>query len=476
MERINKLVMPIVVKSTFWLTICMFLQKVFAIISTPIFTRLMTTEEYGEYSVFVSVESILLLISTLNINAIVATKGYNKFKNKEEAFNGNAQFISSICLLVCFLIYYIFRDAVNALLGLTTGIMILMFAEMLVKPAFELWSARQRYDYKYKEIVIFTIIFVVSNTFFGLFAVINANNRGNARIFASCLVAIILYGIIYLYNFFSKKWYIDKEMLSFIIRFNLPLIPHGLSNQILARSDVFMIQYFQGKSQVGIYNLGYNIASILLMFTTSLNNVYVPWLYKKLDKKEYDDIAKYSTYILVVIAFIAIIFISMAPELLYLFAPETYQAAAHIIGPVAIGISFTLMYGMFANIELYLERTTMVMLGSVLVAVLNIVLNAVCIPRWGFIAAAYTTLISYILYTLIHFCMVRFFCKDQIDVFRVYNIKYMISTGTIQIFFLFFMTRLFDYMLLRYIFMLLAVFIFAIIFFKLGKGEDYVKH
>ena len=55
------------VKAAFWFTVCSIINKCIQLITVPIFTRILTTTEYGQYSIFVSWQSILLIIATLNI-------------------------------------------------------------------------------------------------------------------------------------------------------------------------------------------------------------------------------------------------------------------------------------------------------------------------------------------------------------------------------------------------------------------------
>ena len=55
------------VKASFWFTVCNILNKGIALISTPIFVRILTTDQYGDYSVFQSWYSIIIIFATLNL-------------------------------------------------------------------------------------------------------------------------------------------------------------------------------------------------------------------------------------------------------------------------------------------------------------------------------------------------------------------------------------------------------------------------
>lgn len=72
-----------------------------------------------------------------------------------------------------------------------------------------------------------------------------------------------------------------------------------------------------------------------------------------------------------------------------------------------LGIICQYIYTHYVNIELHLKKTKYVSFGTIFAALLNIVLNVMFIPEYGFVAAAYTTLFSYISLLLIHFIITR---------------------------------------------------------------------
>ena len=59
--------MSVQVRASFWFLICSFLQKGISSITTPIFTRLLTTDEYGQYGAFNSWLGIITIFVTLNL-------------------------------------------------------------------------------------------------------------------------------------------------------------------------------------------------------------------------------------------------------------------------------------------------------------------------------------------------------------------------------------------------------------------------
>ena len=83
------------VKASLWFLICGFLQKGISMITTPIFTRVMTDVEYGRFSVYNSWLSIVQIIVSLNLAAGVYTRGLVKNENNQKVFTSSMLGLSS---------------------------------------------------------------------------------------------------------------------------------------------------------------------------------------------------------------------------------------------------------------------------------------------------------------------------------------------------------------------------------------------
>lgn len=436
-------------KAAMWFIVCGFLQKGFSTITTPVYTRLMTTEEYGQFSVYSSIYGILIVIVSFNISGVLITRGLNKFSNNQSRFIFNAQIVALITTLIFGGIYLLNQQRFDNLFGLSEGIMCLMFLQMLTTPAYDIWSSRERYHYKYKKIIVFTIISLMLNAFIGIGAVYLSSNKGIARIVSNGIIQSVLCGIILIYNLSKNEKKCDRKMIKYIFAFNFPLIFQGLANQILGRSDILMIKWFEGDSQAGIYNLGYGMGLVISIFTVSINNSYVPWLYQSIDERKIKEINQYTNIIVMSIIVIISIVCLITPEIICFFAPDSYYQAAYVVPPVAVGIAFMFIYTLFVNIELYYDKTRLVMFGSVLVALINIILNLIFIPQYGFVAAAYTTMISYLGYVLIHFLGAKRCCKGQLKLQNIYNLRFICLSIFVQLFIMIVSVMLYDYIWIR---------------------------
>ncbi len=108
-----------------------------------------------------------------------------------------------------------------------------------------------------------------------------------------------------------------------------------------------------------------------------------------------------------------------------------YQAAMYVIPVVALGVFFTYVYDLYASIEFYYGATKYVMYASVTGALMNIILNYIFISVYGFIAAAYTTLICYGVFMLMHFFFSKKVLKSEKIDSAIYDNTVIFTTSFI---------------------------------------------
>ena len=159
---------PVQVKAAVWFFVCMILQKGISVITTPIFTRLLTTSEYGQFTVFNSWLSIATIIVTLNLFAGVYTQGLIKFDTDRNVFSSTLQGLTLVLTLICTGVYLAFHDFFNHVMSLTTTQVLAMLVIMWSSTAFGFWSAEQRVLYKYKKLVVLTLIVSVLQPLLGI--------------------------------------------------------------------------------------------------------------------------------------------------------------------------------------------------------------------------------------------------------------------------------------------------------------------
>lgn len=461
-------------KAGIWFTICGFIQKGISFVTVPIFTRMLSTAQYGTVSVYNSWLSLVSIFCTLNLFYGGFNNGMLDYEDRRDEYVSSIQGLITVITGIWIIIYLIVRPLWNNLFEMNTTLVIVMFVEILASAALSLWSARERYEFKYICLVIITIVNAVLASVLSIIAVVVFDNDygAEAKILAHAFVVIIICGSIYLLNFKKGKKFIDSEIWKGAFLFNLPLLPHYLSMMILNQSDRIMISKMVGASEAGIYSVAHSAAMILNILTTSINNSYAPWLYGRLKSGEYDTIPKKTNILFIGVASILIILIIFAPEAIYILAGRKYTDAIKIIPSVAASLYFIFMYQIFANVEFYYKKNKFIAYASVFGAALNIILNYICIKQFGYIAAGYTTLVCYIVFGVSHYIFMKKICKNVLPDINLFDRKTVFVVGIVLIIFSVIMNCLYDYVVERYVFLIIVV---ILVFIYRNKITELVK-
>lgn len=454
-EKYNNISIP--VKASLWFVVCSVLQKGIALITVPLFTRLMTAEEYGFFSTYTSWYSLILVFTSLNLYYGVFNNAMIKYKNDRECYISSMQGLTITITFICFAFYLINMNKINKVLGMQTILVVLLFIQLLFAPSFEFWLASNRFEYSYKKIVTITLCKSIFNPILGIILVLNSQEKAIARILSLVIIEVVFSGLIMLFQFLKGKTFFEKKYWKYAFFFNLPLLPHYLSGQILNQSDRIMISKYVNNAAVAKYSVAYSIGLLTNIITNAINGSFTPWFYQKLKEKEYESISKIIMLITLIMAIVSIILMLFGPEMIFIMAPKEYINAKYVIPPVASSVLFIFLYNIFANVEFYFEKRKFVLYGSIISAFLNVVLNYIFIPKYGYIAAAYTTLICYILYCIMHACFSKIICKQNYIPITIFPWKVLIYISLFVILMSVFIGFIYSYTIIRYIIILVFI-------------------
>lgn len=442
--------MSVVAKATIWFVICSTLQKCISVLTTPIFTRIMSTEQYGQFSVYNSWLQILMIITSLRLSWSVFNKGMSKFRNDRAGYASTMQTLTLFTTGIIFAVYLAFHNFFNRIIELPTFIMVAIFAELFLTPAIDFWTVKKRYEYEYKAVVARTLFMSVLNAGIGIVAVLMSEEKGFARIL-SCVAVNVCFGtVIFVSNRKAANTWFKWEYAKYALAFNLPLILHYLSQYVMDQFDRIMIQKLVGLTAAGIYSVAYNAGMLLKIVTQSANNALIPWEYERLEKKQMKEFDNVLFVVFIAVACIAMFFICFAPEMMRILAGEKYYEAVYAIPPVVIGLFFLFMYTTFANVEFFYEQNRFTMYISMIGAVSNIIMNYFGIKMFGYIAAAYTTLICYIIFAFSHYVYMTYSVKKALQIDKVFKTNRLLILSAVVLFGGIAVAYLYKYTILRY--------------------------
>ncbi len=453
------------IEAGIWYTIFNFIICGIGFFTTPIFSRVLSHLEYGLYSDYIACLGIFAICFTMYFESTFIRAKYDYSKEFDD-YIFSTLILSTIIVLFFACIFNILHKYVLLFLGLNRFELNTIFFHILFLPAINMFLVRERLSWNYKISILVSFMVSAGTLCISLICIIFFQNKFHARIVGDLIMTIAVGGILY-FRIYKKSKTIKISYWKYALRICIPFVPHLLSIRILSDSDRIMITKLCNPEDNAIYSIAYSCASISIVLTGAMNDAFAPWLGEKLNNNMFADIRKASNIYILIYACAVFAFILMSPELLLLYAGNSYILAKYLIPPIAGGFVFQFLYTLYVNVEQYCKKTFGMAIASVIAAFINILLNYLFIPKYGYKAASYTTFISYLFLLLFHMFLVRF-----------YGYKSLYSNGIyaliiFTIIFVFISNYMYEYIVIRYI--ILAVFLFIATVYLLRNKSIFIK-
>ena len=440
---------PLVIKVSVSYAICNVLQKCLSFITLPLFTRLLTTDQYGQYTVYQSWLGIISIFLTLNLAYGSFSTAMVKYEKDRDGYIASLEGICLVLSTIFLIIYLPFQNYWNRLFQLPSWIILIMVVEIIFSTAFQLWSGKKRFEFKYKSVIGSTFLTAILSPLLAYLLIQVMQQNGYARILDYSCITIAIGGFLFILNLIRGKRFYSSEYWKFALGFNIPLIAYYLSQTIFNQSDRIMISHLCGESEAAMYGVAYNLAMVLTFVLNAINNSYIPWFYGKIKEGRPEDNQTISCGIALILSLMLLCVIWFAPEIIKLMAGENYTPAIPVVAPISMSLLLLFYAQLFINVEFYYEEKKLLVCASIGAAVLNIGLNAILIPIFSFVAAGYTTLASYIVFVICNYFAMRQTMKKRQQKTEMYRLSYLVAILVVFIISSFLGVALYDYFFVR---------------------------
>ena len=382
-------------------------------ISVPIFTRLLLPDEYGILAIFSSIVEVFGILLGFNIRGAVSRYYYEKSNDFAEFLGSNLLFVLFFNFFAISLIHLFKYRIANFFVIIPYLFIIAIFISAFTIPCNMYLSYLQASKQSKKYSLISINKGILSLIVSIIWVYLLKENRYYGTVYSSLLITTVFaFYMIYKLVKLSKINF-KLEHIKYSIKFGVPLIPHAFSGFILAFFDRIIINQLTGSLNTGLYSFAYSVGMIMNTVIMAMTLAWVPIFYENLANKDFkkiDNLAyNYSKYIY----FTAIGLILFSKELVFLMAAKKYHTALPIVPIIIISYVGVFLYTLYGNYSFYRKKTGLISLATLFAGGINIGLNYWLIPIYGYIAAAYTTLVSYFLLFLFHFLNVKYILKEK---------------------------------------------------------------
>lgn len=397
------------------------LTNAIAMFTAPIFTRLLTTSDYGVFSVFMSWVNILAIVCSLQTRGTINN---GKIEFKEQAYKQYCADIYNLSLIVFLgtcVLFFLFDNQIAVVLELPIDCIWVLVINACGSYMISFITSYLTIEEKVTESLKISVAYTVMTTVLSITLISSGVCKGYmGRIWGYTIphVIFIVYTFIY-FNRFSEIGY-RKNNIKYCLALSVPLIMHGLSGIVLGQSDRIMLLSMQNESVAGIYSFCYTIALPVSVVYGALNSTWVPRYYLYMAEKRYDEIEIHHNRYMFLVVGITCGYILIAPEMVKLLSIKEYWGGINIMPLVIAAYFFNFLYLFPANYEFFLKNTKYIAISSVISAVINIILNYMLIPKIGMFGAAIATIISYVIIFEMHDYVARYILKNYMTSRKFY--------------------------------------------------------
>ncbi len=395
-------------------TIGNILVKGINFLALPLFSRMLTTAEFGVYSVYLSYDAILYVLISLALATSVKSAHYEIKKTDEYASSISLIFILNAAVFL--VIFLIGGQRLSSLMGFNEIALILLVPFSFGGAIIQLYNERISLDYEYKEYLFIGLLNSVCSIIVSLVLIVSVfrNQRDVGRIVGSAATIFAIATVILVRMYVKAPPRFNKKFWKFGLLYSLPIVPHGISQVLLAQCDRIMISRMVSESAAGIYSLAGNLKLVLTVVSASIGVSWSTWFFSKMDKGEPKEIQQSSSLLVRMFLIFTVGLMALSPEIIYVLGGNEYDFAKYVAVPMIMDAFILFLYNIIVPSEYYTKKTKFIMMGTLIAAVVNLITNYVFIKLYGFVAAAYTTLFSYVCYLMLHIFISKRLVKFEV--------------------------------------------------------------
>ena len=378
------------------LTISSFGTKLITFFLVPLYTSILTTQEYGTYDLFNTTISLLIPILTINIQDGVLRFSLGADREKTaQVFSYGVKLVGVSSLLICIFAWVnqyfcwvkIFAEypLFFVLLYITTSYnQIFMNIARGVDRVADISIAG----------VISALTGCLLNIWLLVFVKIGLNGYFIAAIGTALAPCIYLGFRLHLGNYLRRNT--DEQLRKDMLAYSAPLVLNAIGWWINSASDRYIVTWICGVAANGIYSVGYKIPSILNVFQTIFNQAWVLSSVKEFDPEDKDGffVNIYNVYEFLMVGVCALLIVFTRSIARILYAKEFYNAWVYVPF-LTISIVFGALSGLIGGVFAAAKDSKVFSISTLVGAAVNTALNMVLVFAMGPMGAAIATAISY---------------------------------------------------------------------------------
>ena len=384
-----------------------------AFISIPIFTRLLSTDDYGVISIFMGVASIISSIMAFSADRSVSRYYFDQKDELDfKRFVGTSSVISIFFFTINATLLFLFANEFGKLVGLKKEVVYLLIPLSginIIGLTFEQIYGPLK---KSKQIAVSAILrvflgFAFSVSLISVFKTEKFFGQILGQIIAG--FCIVLFWISLIKPFF--KWHFDVIHIKYIFTYSVPLIPYALSGVLIEQFGKIAIGSSQSHSHAGFYSLALTISGIVNIIIGVTHQAWNPYYFEYMNSKNYKQLDKEFLLIFKLTIIVAFGVACFGKEIGYLLVNDEFSASLYLVPIFTIGYIFSQLSFTYIRNFGYTKKTQFMSITILFSGICNVLLNIIFIKYLGELGAAISFVLSYIIMTIFAWFINAYYIK-----------------------------------------------------------------
>lgn len=384
-----------------------FIVLLLGLVSVPLITRIMSTDEYGRTAMFQSVVSIIYICAILGLDQSYIRYYYQEGINRKRLILQCLKY-PVILILTLVAVYACFADYFNGFLfGRTSLDITLLVVAYTVISVFERFLFLNiRMDQNGK---LYSNLNIVSKVLYIAFIILFVRFLGDdfrVVLYALTLPLAIVTGICAVrYLFITRKEKALKHEVTTgeLLKYGIPFVPMLLMEWLLSSMDRWSIKIFKDFAETGIYAAAMQIMTILLTFKITYVAFWSPIAMEKYEKEPeevckpfFADMFNKVQFLAMLAAFLLTVF----RGIIVLFLGQDYREAIRVLPYLSLMPVLSILFEMTGQGCKFVKKIKYFNYASLAAIICNLTGNTLLVPRLGGVGAALATAVTYIVYFL----------------------------------------------------------------------------
>lgn len=404
MDKYKKLIY-----NTFIFGIGTFSSKVLVFLLLPLYTRVLSNEDYGVVDLIVQTSNLLIPIVSMGIANGVIRYGLDKSVKKSDVFTTGL-----ISILIGFAIFLTFEPLLFKVKFISEYTKIIYFY-VLMSSLRSICSQFVRSRNMVNLYALDGVLSTITTTTFTIIFLIPLKLGLNGYLYAIILSDFL--SSIFLFLIADLKKYInfnlrDKQLPKEMILYSIPLIPTTIFWWITNVSDRFIVAYMLGTQANGLYAISYKIPTIITLISSIFTEAWQISAVgeKNIQEREkfFSNVFKSYASIIFIGASVLILFVKVITKIL---VSNSFYASWQYVPFLVMATSFSCLVNFLGSIYFVEKKSNLSLVTTFIGAAINILLNLILIPKMGINGASLSTLLSFLTVFVIRAANTRKFIK-----------------------------------------------------------------